>query len=352
MYDYSKPLDKSEACVHILNYDGAAELNDLCERVESASERYRFSYRSVDQREIPDLDLEQYSHRLLIIVCDGPFSREIADEALRWLNIYSVISIAFRYDTDQEMFSYIPPIEHYKQKSNDRINFLRPIQNAEGTWSVPTDKLVDNSICDSVRIKYRPLRLCGEPIELPESAAKFFQYAEYLYTNYGLYHRSASDGYFACRCEDGKPGFYITATKSYKNPLDPKRIVHVEHYEEDTNTVSYRGAFLPSSDSVEAAMLFAHCGEVMSIIHTHASDKFTRHPDYSDRILVGRLPYGEQELGSALVAAVRKVNDGFVIMEDHGEVFASRSLTESPSLVAELRRFEQQPRKHVESIAS
>ena len=67
-------------------------------------------------------------------------------------------------------------------------------------------------------------------------------------------------------------------------------------------------------------------------MHTHASARFTRDPQYRQRVLVGVESYGEPRLGVLLDKALGLVDDGFVIMEEHGEVFAADEPVVSPTL--------------------
>ena len=191
------------------------------------------------------------------MLCDGEFDEQLLQRlCAEALGHYSVISIAFNYPDVEAMLSHAERIEHYKALSEDRINFLRPAAADDGRMVVPDDKIVDNSICDSVRVKYRPANLDRNPVALPFGAAEFFRRASELFGEHRLYHRSPSDGYFAIRAEDGND-FYITATKTYKDDLDLRRVAFAEHYDERTNTLHYRGSYLPSSDFVEAAVLLS-----------------------------------------------------------------------------------------------
>ncbi|WP_159945012.1 MULTISPECIES: aldolase [unclassified Nocardiopsis] len=338
MFDYSRPLSRNEAQVHLLDYDEAPGFTGLADRVVDAGRTYGFSV-SVLTRLTPwQCAPPPTGHRLLLVVTRRPFDEPLADLLLtEGLARYSVISVAFRYDDEAQMLSYADAVEKFKRLAADRINFLRPVADPDGAMSVPDDKLLDNSVCDSVRIKYRPVNTDPLPVVLDEQTKEFFQHASRAFQRYRLYHRSASDGYFACRPQ-GATGYFITATKSYKDPLDLRRIAFVEGYDEATNELRYRGAYLPSSDSVEASILMALRPEVSSIVHTHASEIFTRNPRFRDRVLVGIERYGEPQLGHLVHRALNLVDDGFLIMEDHGEVFVNDTPEVSPILLSLVRR--------------
>lgn len=332
MYDYSCALRPDQVCVCLVDYRNWPTFPALASRIRRASERYGFTFAEVDPESAFTDEKPGFAHRLLLVLCDGEFDEQLLQRlCAEALGHYSVISIAFNYPDVEAMLSHAERIEHYKALSEDRINFLRPAAADDGRMVVPDDKIVDNSICDSVRVKYRPANLDRNPVALPFGAAEFFRRASELFGEHRLYHRSPSDGYFAIRAEDGS-GFYITATKTYKDDLDLRRVAFVEHYDERTNTLHYRGSYLPSSDSVEAAVLLSRRPHIKSIVHTHASTRFTRNPQYRQRVLVGVESYGEPRLGVLLDKALGLVDDGFVIMEEHGEVFAADEPVVSPTL--------------------
>ncbi|WP_116201820.1 class II aldolase/adducin family protein [Amycolatopsis circi] len=338
MFDYSRQLRPDEAQVHLLDHEGHPGFPAVREQIAAAARAYGFTLTAAASLDPWPADPPITGHRLLLVLASGPFDQPLVDTLLTdGLRRYSIISIAFRYRDEGEMRSYAELVDKYKRLAEDRINFLRPCPLPGGELVVPPTKLVDNAICDSVRIKYRPVNLDPAPIALDAGLAAFFTRASDLFEQHRLYHRSASDGYFAARTP-GDPGFYITATKSYKDPLDLRRVVRVERYDEADNTLRFRGAYLPSSDAVEASIVFARNPEVASVVHTHASTWFTRNPRFRERVLVGRERYGEPRLGHLVHQALDGVEDGFVIMEDHGEVFAHNAPEVSPTLLSHLPR--------------
>ncbi|MFK5970606.1 MAG: class II aldolase/adducin family protein [Candidatus Marithrix sp.] len=141
-----------------------------------------------------------------------------------------------------------------------------------------------------------------------------------------LFHRSSTDGFISLRCSDG--GFFITATKTDKIELDFNRISYVHSYDEESNVLTYSGSYLPSSDSVEASVIYTKMPDINAILHTHASPQFTRNPKFSNKIAVPPMRYGEPELGDRLVEFFKSKNTcgDFAIMEDHGELFLSNEI--------------------------
>ena len=313
-FDYSKPLHASDVLVVLRD-----ELRDehLSRALLTAGRKFGF-----------DVTIGTPTTKLAHAVCHfiwrcrGPFRNSVGGRALALLNKVDSVSVAFDYADRAEIWSASKQIEKLKQDSNGRLNFLYPDAREAGRFCVPVLKILDNAVCDTVRIKYKPWQLDTEPVwpKLKSAERGFLCSASRLYERHRLWFRSPADGYFAIRRD---AGFAITATKTDKTEFDGSRVAWVCGYDEVTNVLEYRGMFLPSSDAVEAAILFSRVPRVKAILHSHASALFTRNVQYSDRVLVPPMSYGEPELGHAVAnAIIDKVDDGFLIMDGHGEVFA------------------------------
>lgn len=329
MYNYSKVPSFDKILVLVVNHGVPKEEFDrIYSGIADRGKRFGFTVNSIsDYSLFKNFDGEVIHS---IHLCSFEFNGEIVNELGQWISSRTsksfagsnTASISFKYTGNTHFTEFSDKIEKLKNKYNDSINFLRPDIYFENSAYVSDQKIWDNSICDSVRVKYKPQCQFGnfvvsEHLEL----SKYFERMSEIYKRLKLWHRSMSDGYFAVRF---KSGFAITATKTYKFPLDTNRISFVKEFNENSNEIHYDGNFLPSSDSVEAAILFRECPSIDWILHSHASDQFTRNQKFLDRVLVPELPYGEPELGHALVDGLRNVNDGFVIMKEHGEVFSGQ----------------------------
>ncbi|MFA0964040.1 hypothetical protein AB9P05_19690 [Roseivirga sp. BDSF3-8] len=345
-YDYSRPLRKVEVLVHLLNLDDHSEYEKISNGIQHASEKFGFTYEPISDINEGKILLGEQIVRLLIIVSDKPFTRSVAEFGLTALHTYTAVSIAFNYSSLAEMLSHEEMINLYKRLSNDRINFLRPVQQEDNTYVVGHEKIVDNSICDSVRVKYKAECLDNSPVQLSAPIRKYFENCAAAYRDYVLYHRSPSDGYFAVRVPD-TDRFYVTSTKTYKDNLNIERIAEVVSYDPSKNLLKYRGKFMPSSDSVEAAIVFKDMPEVNSLLHTHASKQFTRNPQFSHKIKMPIASYGEYETGLMLRDALKNESDGFIIMEDHGEVFSCTEFNVPATVFKNLDIYRQLNRKSV-----
>ena len=112
-------------------------------------------------------------------------------------------------------------------------------------------------------------------------------------------------------------------------------VVLVREYCASTNTLVYEGNAIPSSDSVEASIVFNHHPSVSQLVHTHDSRRFTR----NDKVLsthpsqAQALPYGEVELGYEMARLLTGRGGDLIILLEHGEVFTgSREIPVSASI--------------------
>jgi len=320
-YVYAHPLKSSEAFVLVAIADPERRC-ELPDRLAIQADRYGFSVACVAfQPGATPVPPQGSHHSLAILVMDRPLDSSHETLLSSFLMRFSQVSVALAYPSGAEMLASRPAIERMKTGFGDLVNFLRP-DRTECGWQIVSDqKIAENSVCDSVRIKYIPNRLRG-PLHLSCREQSYFRHASDLFTRFHLYHRSASDGYFLLRRPEG---FLITATKTYKDRFDPDRIAWVRAYQRQTNTLDYQGAHLPSSDAVEAAVVLQQVPDLGALLHFHASDRWTRNPAFAHLRLVPELPYGEPELGERLAEAIgARHSDGFLIMAEHGEVFWAR----------------------------
>jgi hypothetical protein len=330
-YLYNRKLSPHEVRVDFAFEEWTRDAENTLYEARLVGERFGFDVcRASLSERLPERDGYLLVH--LIVDSKRPYDDAIVQSVIRLLGkSYDSASIAFSYDSTDSMIRVSSVIEDVKRRMGDCINFIRPDEIAGHRWVVSRRKLLENSVSDTVRIKYRPLQVAGTLDEdVLESIWYYFEQASRIYSRRCLYHRWPSDGYFAARVDGG---FAITATKTNKISLPKERISLVHEYHEHTNTLVYSGAYLPSSDAVEAAIVFGECETLNALAHTHASTMFTRNKIFAHKVKVGRLPYGEPALGHILSATLANSDDNFVIMEDHGEVFGNPSSAQASELV-------------------
>ena len=98
-------------------------------------------------------------------------------------------------------------------------------------------------------------------------------------------------------------------------------------YDRRSNTITFSGKYLPSSDVVEASVVFERSRQTRVLIHTHASDLFTRNEEFKHKIHVKESSYGTYELGEKIADVIDGHLDDFIIIEDHGEMFAMTDIS-------------------------
>lgn len=236
---------------------------------------------------------------------------------------FTSCSVAFSYDNYDHAIKYEVKIKKAKENLGklNSFNLIRPNTYSFDKFISSNQKLVDNIICDTIRIKYSCNRLSDESIvqHIPEYVKRFFNEASDNYMKHSMFHRSDTDGYFAIRYDED---IYITATKTPKINLDLNRIVKIHAYDRKTNTITFSGEYIPSSDAVEACVIFYSNNNVDELIHTHDSVNFTRNNRALETYpVIDEMPYGEPELGDEITQAWKKHNSNIVLMKEHGEVF-------------------------------
>ena len=336
MFRYDRQPGRSEAIVVLLEHSSFAAPVALHRAIDSAGLKYGFAVVHADAGSLANRGSELIRHGILL--ADARAFDEVVELCEYHLKHLDTLSLAFNYVDGSTPESVKERIDLIKIKYSGRVNFIRPDISVDNHFAVSLQKIVDNAVCDTVRIKYFPERRQGSITDIPgfQVVAEFFRYASNVYAENSMYHRASSDGYFAMRAGDG---FFITATKTDKIDLDPARISYVHSYSEKSGVLHYTGEYLPSSDSVECYIALEHLNAVRALVHTHASELFTRNSKFKEFVKVPRLPYGEPELGRSLAHALAADDRGFVIMDDHGEVFSLCDPWDLGSRVRDLKTY-------------
>lgn len=316
MYAYQYPLKKEEVLVVLV--DKRFTYPSLVKEIGEASDKYEFTFRTSPEN--CNSDNFKLKHLIVFDGVDEP--NEITKKYKPLIDSFDSVTLALSYSNEAQYKKAKKTVDKLKSEF-PTVNYLRPTKNKKEF--IPTlEKLVDNSICDSVRVKYKAV--CEKrnfDDKISKDIASYFLQMSEIYKKYKLYHRSPTDGFISLRCLTG--GFFITSTKTNKADLDIERISYVKSYNVLSNEIVYEGPYLPSSDCVEASVIFAEMPEVQAIFHTHASELYTRNKNYADRVAVPAMRYGEASLGTKLVNYFKQHKSAsMAIMEDHGEVFLFR----------------------------
>jgi hypothetical protein len=320
MYRYDRKLKPHEIVVALLCLRSEEELTL---QLNAYGKQYGFSLAVLKNCENL-ASLRNIRCRHLIIVGHWHEWTQISATVDLCIAHFDSLSLALDYRSTGELTSSAGEVARFRARYGETVNFLMPVRGPNGSWRVPQQKILDNAVCDTVRIKYVPFQESATAPPLSGEEIAYFRGASDLIRKFGLYFRSLTDGYIAVRSGNRK-GFFITATKTNKVRLDLERVSFVHSYDRPSNSIRYSGQFLPSSDAVEAAITFEGQPNVGGLLHTHGSQLFTRNPRYADRILVPSLPYGTPALGDAISDAFALTACDWLIMEEHGELFAGVS---------------------------
>lgn len=323
-YRYERALQASEVYVGLVDLSGRGEYSGLGSAIIQKSEQYGYTFGESASLAQASEAVPPQARLAHLILLPGRVALPAAVDMIRpALNRFKTATLCMFYD-DAAMQDAQGQIDALKSQ-NPEVNFLLPVlDKARREWVPSFAKIVDNATCDSVRIKYRPHCIGVDYRSDLVESLRTFQVLSQCYSDFDMFHRSPTDGFFAVRT--GSERFLITATKTDKIALQPERISLVHSYSSESNVLRYSGGYLPSSDAVEAAIVMKAMPEVQVLMHTHASRRFTRNPAFASRRLVPAMSYGEAALGEYVVKALKTQGlDDFIIMEDHGEVFALRS---------------------------
>lgn len=160
--------------------------------------------------------------------------------------------------------------------------------------SVSEIDVADNMVCETFRVKYKAVKLSDkESISKLELARKEawceVKEMESIYKKYKLWHRSPIDGAFMFLT---KHGWLTTATRTPKNDIKWEDMTLVTGFDENSDTVTYVGDRLPSSDLPEFMVLVERnekalegAGEKLPVIkymaHFHKNE-ITRNPKFKE----------------------------------------------------------------------
>jgi len=325
-HDYSSTLRKEEVLVVLL--DKSHFYQTLKEDMTLFSEKYRFTLHTLcSEDDHIEGKKSDFKIKHLIYISDKMDDYHLEEKFSKFCSHFNSMTICFSYSSFLSFEKSRDKIEEYKVKYGNTVNFLRPDDTSEPIKPNHV-KILDNSVCDTVRIKYIAKNI-SKNLNIPDGIIDFFKKCSLLYEEENLFHRASSDGFFAFKFNSD---IYITSTKTNKINLNLDRISAIHSYDPKLNIIEYSGLYIPSSDSVEACTIFEKLPELTTIIHTHASEKITRNNSLKKYIIAPPLPYGERKLGLIISENLRNMTDHkWGILEDHGEIFTSnlKSTTEA-----------------------
>ena len=320
-YDYSYHLKKSQ--VLVILRDRKNYYKHLEHEIRIFSEKYGFTF--INEKDLQKTDTSSFIVRHSIIVDGTDEPTKTVSNNIDLIEQSTSTTLAISYSSQLSFDNAGTEITNLKKHNNHKINYLLPTKNKDGKYTPSMYKLVDNSVCDSVRIKYKP-RTSNKSVKLPNEIKDYFNSISELIDRKNLYHRAPTDGFIAARHENGT-SFYITATKTSKIGLDLERICLIHNYDEGKNTIEYDGRYLPSSDCVEASIVFNRSKDLNYIIHTHASAQVTRNKNFICSKRVPPMRYGEPDLGYLISSNIinDRLSTDLVLLEDHGEFFYTKT---------------------------
>lgn len=216
----------------------------------------------------------------------------------------------------------------------------------------------DNMVCETFRVKYKTIRKTDKSslMQLKEAREEVWgkvQAMQNIYTQHTLWHRSPYDGAFMFLT---KHGWLTTATRTPKDTITKTDLSLILNFDEASETITYAGDRLPSSDLPEFLVLvdrneqaLAAEGEDTPVIkymaHFHKNE-ITRNPKFM-KYAVPFYRYGVPESGHRFADELLKASKatdginihgkgrGFIILE-HGVVRLGVKLSHFEGFLKEL----------------
>jgi hypothetical protein len=240
------------------------------------------------------------------------------------------------------VFPY-PENEDYKRHAatdipaQDRqfgINTIFPdaIDPDHGIRTVTARDVADNIVCETVRLKYRAVRDVSQDAEstvkdAQQKHTEDITDAQRIFREYGLWHRSPTDGMLAFRTDQG---YLISQTKTDKSSMTPDDFSLVTSMSPATNEVTYTGKKVPSSDVEFFGALDALPYSMAIHFHHNAT---TRNPRFSAHVSENVIEYGRFESSELILKEVERTGSNSLLLKEHGWVWFGESINMFESFV-------------------
>ena len=178
-YDYSWALLRDEVVVHLV--DELCLYPDLADSIAKASKRYGFQFESgacTLQAPVNRNKAVVLRHLIIIDGIDNP--EFVTNKYSDLVQKCTSATIAVSYSSKSTFFRATQDVERLKLQYEGKINYLLP-SLFEEKYIPAKQKLIDNSICDSVRIKYVPKKTDElTEADIPTNIKNFFLIASML----------------------------------------------------------------------------------------------------------------------------------------------------------------------------
>lgn len=211
-----------------------------------------------------------------------------------------------------------------------------------GARTVSKADIVDNLVCETIRLKYMAEKDTSDEAEaaltIGQSEAIDDVYdLSRIYDEYGLWHRSTTDGAFMVHTSQG---WLTTQTKTDKTMAGIGNMSLVRDYSPLHNSVAYVGDKLPSSDVPEFLVAGDYMREVMRrhkdiklVAHFHHNPT-TRSNAFPEIRTAKNIEYGVFESGPEIIQQWRKrINQYGMILKEHGVLWVGSTTQELEDFV-------------------
>ncbi|NTU47342.1 hypothetical protein HGA88_07010 [Candidatus Roizmanbacteria bacterium] len=219
-----------------------------------------------------------------------------------------------------------------------------------GIRTVSARDVADNIVCETIRVKYNPIRdkSLRSALEYQQfNHSQEIEQVRAIIEQRRLWHRAPTDGAIVIKVPEG---YLVSQTHTDKTNMDSANFSLVSQTKSVDNEVVYEGDKLPSSDSPEF-LVAANClfGSDLPVIGIHYHyNPITRGGHFPEMVTSQVIEYGrfesaepiQQEFmrryGQGLEETVLERNGAWLILREHGVIWFGQSVEQFDRFVLKI----------------
>lgn len=335
MLDYSRKYDVSE----FKYFYAANESNKFKDIIDSeiirpalvnVKSRYNINFTQLEPGDIPHVE-NNY-------VLYGPTNilnlSEKEKNYLSELSKVSFVNVVSAYELENEG----DDTESYKLNQDKipliskelGVNVIYPDNLLRDVRTVDSNDVMDNIICETIRIKYNPIVDESvsnlEFVNIKNRVQNEIDQISGIYKKYKLWHRAPTDGAILI-IDSGN--ILISQTKTNKVKLNIKDFSLITGFDVSKNVLTYIGERLPSSDGPEFItfldMIKSDNQSPRYIFHFHKNE-IIRAERFEKALTKSKIEYGRFESGVKMFDEIGNVHNNYLLLREHGIVWWGDSL--------------------------
>ncbi len=238
------------------------------------------------------------------------------------------------------------PQDVQKYDMDNHCNTIFADEKAGDFMVVTAADILDNIVCETIRLKYKATR------DMTHGAADRLERAKTdteslireiasIFHSFNLYHRDARDGAILIR---HSKDILVSQTLSIKPILHPKDFSLITYADPERNEVRFAGQRLPSSDApelLELMRLMENAGQPLPklVIHFH-HPTYTRSGQFTEHETNEEIEYGVFTSGHAILEELQVKDSNWLLLKNHGFLWMGNTVKEFRDFIEYLHKDE------------